>query len=153
MYRSKIPLPSLNSHTFLSIPLSSSNNCLPNLRSIALQARFLENGKGNTVALTSLVSPSRLFIHSAKALIVHLVSISGLSADNWSITPPPTTKSRNRRRRNTAMFRRRISPLAKHGRAAFYPFRPNGVCRRVRPFGIGPAPCHLAHAQRRAALT
>ena len=98
----------------------------------------------STLPLTSAVPPSflpcRLFIRSScsKALIAHLVSISGLSADNWSITPP---KSRNRRRKAAAMFRR-TATLAKHGRArlSLEP-RPNGARRRDPPFGkLAPPP-------------
>ena len=103
-----------------------SEKCLPNLSaqfilSLSEICRCLGT---STLPLTSAVPPPflPLFIRSSKALIAHLVSISGLSADNWSITPPPPPpKSRNRRRK-AAMFRRRrrvFSTLAKHGRAAF----------------------------------
>ena len=139
----------------------TSSGFIPDINfiSLILQKGFLKNGCNDSILLllTSVVSPRRrLFIHSPKALIVHLVSISGLSADNWSITPPPPPKSRNRRRRNTAMFRRRmarIPPLAKHGRAAFHPFGPNGVWRREWQFESGPAFSFLAHAQWTAAVT
>ena len=114
----------------------------------------MRHSAASALVLTSVVSPRRrLFIHSPKALIVHLVSISGLSADNWSITPPPKSRNLLRRRRNTAMFRRRIAPLAKHGRAAFHPFGPNGVWRREWQFESGPAFSFLAHAQWTAAVT
>ena len=96
--------------------------------------------------------PSLLSIHPCKALIAHLVSISGLSADNWSITPP---KSRNRRRKAAAAMFRRTATLAKHGRArlSLEP-RPNGDRRRVPPFGSWPRPpSSLAHALSVAAVT
>ena len=104
--------------------------CLPNLSAqfILSLSKICRCLATSTLSLTSAVPPSflpcrRLFIRSScKALIAHLVSISGLSADNWSITPPPPPpKSRNRRRK-AAMFRRRrvvFSTLAKHGPAAF----------------------------------